>query len=453
MHSPKSITYLRHVASKYFEVMRFVLLHFFALLFIPLESPSQQLYRKIATREVQKKLMEEYPEMKYNARIIEQHTAEFVRNGRAKQVTIPVIFHIILSDSSELVSETQVLSQLAALNRDFRNLGYQIRHPADSLEQFTERVADTEINFCLSNVIDSVGNPMGIHFVHTTVQIWNSNDSVKYGYHDGTDVIAPENVLNVWVCHLQDSISGYAQMPGGASETDGIVIDYRFFGTQGTAQAPYNEGKTLTHLIGNYLNLFDLWGMSLCSDDYVEDTPIHNAPNYGCPGYRHVSTCQGNPVEQTMNFMDNSNDACMYMFTVGQKMRMQATIAEGGPRANLAIGGTSVCADTIGLRSTNTLSFQDRPVMPSAPPNPSVNVFPNPASGEINLMIYSGNEGSASISVYNTLGSTIYLMSPNLVKGGQQFSINCNTWAEGPYFLKVQSSWGIASKLFFIKRQ
>ena len=76
-------------------------------------------------------------------------------------------------------------------------------------------------------------------------------------------------------------------MPGGPVATDGIVIDYRYFGTGGTAIAPYDEGRTLTHLVGNYLNLHDLWNdVSRCSDDEVADTPVHNGPNYALPKRR-----------------------------------------------------------------------------------------------------------------------------------------------------------------------
>jgi hypothetical protein len=46
----------------------------------------------------------------------------------------------------------------------------------------------------------------------------------------------------------------------------------------------------------------------------VSDTPTHNTANYGCPTYPHLSTCAGTPIEMTMNYMDYTDDACMYMF-------------------------------------------------------------------------------------------------------------------------------------------
>jgi len=67
----------------------------------------------------------------------------------------------------------------------------------------------------------------------------------------------------------------------------------------------------------------------------VGDTPVHNTANYGCPSAGHLSTCTGTPVEMTMNYMDYTDDRCMYMFTGGQAMRMKATFDVGGPRASL----------------------------------------------------------------------------------------------------------------------
>ena len=76
---------------------------------------------------------------------------------------------------------------------------------------------------------------------------------------------------------------GYAQFPGGAAATDGVVILYTAFGNTGTVSAPYNLGRTATHEVGHWLNLRHIWGDANCGDDYVGDTPKQQTSNYGCP--------------------------------------------------------------------------------------------------------------------------------------------------------------------------
>ena len=83
------------------------------------------------------------------------------------------------------------------------------------------------------------------------------------------------------------------------------------------------------------MNLRHIWGDASCGNDLVWDTPQHNTSNGGCPSYPHRSTCAGTPVEMTMNYMDYTYDRCMYMFTNGQRDRIKAVFATGGPRAKI----------------------------------------------------------------------------------------------------------------------
>jgi hypothetical protein len=146
----------------------------------------------------------------------------------------------------------------------------------------------------------------------------------------------PRRKLNLWSCNLADDILGYAQFPGGKPATDGVVIDDNAFGRTGTATAPFNKGRTATHEVGHWMNLIHIWGDEECGTDRVADTPRANDANYGCPAFPLRSTCAGKPIEMTMNYMDYTDDACMYMFTAGQKKRMLAVFAAGGPRAGFA---------------------------------------------------------------------------------------------------------------------
>jgi hypothetical protein len=171
----------------------------------------------------------------------------------------------------------------------------------------------------------------------TTKTSWGTNDAMKKTSTGGLAAISPTTKLNLWVCTIGGGILGYAQFPGGASTTDGVAIDSKYFGLSGTANAPYNLGRTATHEVGHWMNLRHIWGDANCGSDLVSDTPTHNDANYGVPAYPHYSTCSGTPVEMTMNYMDYTDDRGMYMFSTGQKSRISAIFLSGGSRASFRL--------------------------------------------------------------------------------------------------------------------
>jgi len=115
-----------------------------------------------------------------------------------------------------------------------------------------------------------------------------------------------------------------------------VVILYTAFGTQGTAKAPFNKGRTATHEVGHFLNLRHIWGdRNDCSgNDFVADTPAAQAANFGKPSFPHVTCNNGPNGDMFMNYMDYVDDASMFMFTTAQIARMNAALA--GPRTKLA---------------------------------------------------------------------------------------------------------------------
>ena len=283
------------------------------------------LTRHCASHEHNEALMAENPQFKENQRQIEDFTTRFVANyeknssGRTV-VTIPVIVHVVYKTAAENISQAQVQSQIDILNADFRKLNSDV---SSTPAIFAGLTADCEINFVLEQTIRKA----------TTKKSFSSNNGVKNASTGGSTAVSPSTKLNIWVCTLGNSLLGYAQFPGGASATDGVVCLNKAFGNTGTAVAPYGKGRTATHEVGHWFNLRHIWGDATCGNDQVSDTPVHNTSNGGCPASGHLSTCTGTPVEMTMNYMDYTYDACMYMFTSGQKARMQATVAPGGSRS------------------------------------------------------------------------------------------------------------------------
>jgi hypothetical protein len=242
-----------------------------------------------------------------------------------------------------------------------------------------------------------------------------------------------QKYLNVWVCKLANDVNGYAQMPGGNPAIDGIVIDYRYFGVANYNDSPYDQGKTLTHLVGNYLNLFPLWGSGVrCSDDYVDDTPIHNAPNYGNPGPGHISICPGYPLEMTLNFMDNTVDAARCMFTYGQMLRMHSVLAAGAARSGLRQGYTQCNSD-----------FE-------ASENVLISVYPNPSSEKITVKIFSPDEALATIAIYSSDGRIIAARELPVGSVEAETEWDVHDWPEGTYAIHIRMGSELFSELLHI---
>ncbi|MFN8281629.1 MAG: zinc metalloprotease [Chitinophagales bacterium] len=238
-------------------------------------------------------------------------------------IEIPVVVNVLYRTTAENISQAQIQSQIDVLNEDFNATNADFSLVPSN---FSSVKANVGIRFVLDQVIRK----------STTKTSWKTDDAMKKSSKGGINPTSPTTKLNLWVCTLSGGILGYAQFPGGSSSTDGVVILNTGFGRTGTAAAPYNKGRTATHEVGHWLNLRHIWGDATCGSDLVSDTPTHNTANYGCPAAGHKSTCTGTPIEMTMNYMDYTDDACMYMFTAGQKSRILATFASGGPRASFA---------------------------------------------------------------------------------------------------------------------
>ncbi len=228
--------------------------------------------------------------------------------GYVGTINIPVYVHVIYSNSAQNISDSQINSQITVLNNDFNDTNF-----SNVPTEFQSVGADIDINFTLS--------PANIARHATNTTSWGTNNSVKSAY----PPVA--GYLNFWVCEIGGGILGYAQFPGGSAATDGIVVGPEYFGV---TSGDYGLGRTATHEVGHWLNLRHIWGDGRCrQDDFVDDTPSSDGPNYGCPTYPTVN-CQS--TDMTMNYMDYTNDACMNMFTLGQNDRIRAIFAPGGAR-------------------------------------------------------------------------------------------------------------------------
>jgi Pregnancy-associated plasma protein-A len=294
--------------------------------------------RQCGTMPRHERLSETYKSYRDNQDRIERFTERSIVSGQAESmqetlITIPVVVHVVYGTAAQNVSDTQVASQIAALNRDFRakNADRSKVPPV-----WKGLVTDTRINIALAGEDPDGAPTSGITRTHTTRSAFPSDDSMKTARGGGIGPWPSDSYLNLWVCNLAEDL-GYAQFPGGPAATDGVVILTTAFGTTGTAAAPFHRGRTATHEVGHWLNLRHIWAdtHNCAGTDFVSDTPNARGPNYGKPRFPHISCNNGPSGDMFMNYMDYVDDPAMLMFTVGQSIRMNAALA--GPRSS--IGG------------------------------------------------------------------------------------------------------------------
>ena len=352
-------------------------------------------------------------------------------NQRTNAVyTIPVIIHIIHSGqnvgSGYNISNAQALSQIAAMNRDFRKMNADT---ASIPQPFKAASADVQINFCAAQV-----DPNGVQLAVPGIDRVNGNtkgfvlsnlinDYVTNTIKPAT-IWNPNKYLNLWVVpdfksNTGFSLLGYATFPPsstltgltgnfGTATTDGVVCWYKSFGTTGNLDASYNKGRTITHETGHWLGLRHIWGDDSCATDYCNDTPPQIASNAGCPAYPLIvanaanhwdgPACSGTaPGSMFMDYMDYSDDACTFMFTNDQKTRIQTTMLHSPLRISQANSAacTAVTLQTLDAFLTNLTSPQTSSCSPSFTPSFTLRNYGTTALVSCNLN-YSIDNGTVS---------------------------------------------------------
>ena len=207
------------------------------------------------------------------------------RQGRRQvPAEIPVVVHVVYKPGAN-ISDEQIHSQIEVLNRDFRatNLDVSTVPPA-----FADLVADAEI--------DSPWRPS----IPRATQRTGSPERITGAAGFGTDEpsspsrrAAPTRGQPPLPQHLgvrsPADCSATRNSLVGPPDTDGVVITYTGVRHTGTAAAPFHLGRTTTHEIGHWLNLFHIWGDdgSGCGGtDEIDDTPNQAGPEYGKPRSR-----------------------------------------------------------------------------------------------------------------------------------------------------------------------
>ncbi|MCH7535017.1 MAG: T9SS type A sorting domain-containing protein [Bacteroidetes bacterium] len=320
------------------------------------------------------------------------------------QLCIPVVVHVVYYNPETNISNSQVFSQIDALNKDFN-----LYHSAvdDIVNGFKNDAAEANILFYLTEVDPEGLSTDGITHTSTTHGVFGNND-IHYHTGGGADAWDEDNYLNIWVCDLSAGISGYAKLPDSASGIDGVVIDYKYFGTTGNLVSNRNLGRTTTHEVGHWLGLNHIWGIEGCSDDDgIDDTPMQEEASYGC----NTTMISCGSLNMSQNFMDYSDDNCRLFFTNNQVEVMRTTLKNDRV-------GMLTCNDTLGINEA----------VPS-----QIALYPNPIKDNLTIMNERSDFLIQKIKVVDISGNIVSTQSFNPKHPG----VSLTGLPNGIYFIQL----------------
>jgi hypothetical protein len=366
-----------------------------------------------------------------------------LRNTNAV-IRIPVAVHYptagTVTEAIKTCLRRLAQKQIDILNADYNAVNTDISIWNNNDSAFFPGISNGNLN--VQFVIATQNHPAESGLVDGEVAVTFGTDFIGSGVLNCTngcnEDITWAGYMNIVVTNISGGVLGFSPLGGQPQFGRTVVIDNNSFGASLSPSpttcsnfaptSPFNKGRTLTHELGHFLNLshtFQSCDGANCANtgDRVCDTPSANVAAYDCPAIGTVSGCVD--TQLTMNYMDYTNDACMYMFTAGQATRMLAWY-------NLI----KTQLTTTALANETFLENQ-------------FSIYPNPNKGSFTIE-FKELANSFSVEVYDVTGKTIFENNYDQSANPSQM-INLDNVNRGIYFINVKSDKGLVTKKLVIE--
>jgi Secretion system C-terminal sorting domain/Pregnancy-associated plasma protein-A len=381
---------------------------------------SQQMDKVMSNPVTKAKYIERQEKFKIEyQKIVDQQLSNTQNRSSNAMLRIPVAVHYPSEPTTStkkacLISLAQ--NQINILNADYNASNSDISNwTTDSAFYPGVQVGNLQVEFVLATQNHPAGSGIA-----------NGSPAVTFG----TDFLANADNDNTWsgymnfvVRNLGPNLLGYSPLGGSPLSGEAVVMNTGAFGSGSGCTGyvpgnPYNLGRTVTHELGHFFNLDHIFrsadetstDCSGADQDGIADTPEQAGCTYGCAVAGSRNACIAGQKVLSMNYMDYTDDACMYMFTAGQKNVMQAYLN------SIASQFSQTVLNTI---DNDFIAFS---------------VYPNPTKGIINIQ-FINLVSDYDVNVYDIAGRQVEYAKSNALNNK---SITLNNASKGVYFISVK---------------
>jgi hypothetical protein len=352
---------------------------------------------------------------------------------------IQVVFHVIQrTNGVGFLDALTIQDQIDVLNEDFQAIPGSPGAPG----------TDARVRFQLATV-DPQGQPTTGITYHM-----NNNwyvDSGDYWTGVAWDTNRYLNIYTNAVPCCYGYVSGFPSQGIAGQADDRVVLWWEAVGKNGTSGWPLNMGRTATHEVGHYLGLYHTFcgGCGSAQDcygtgDLICDTNGEANSTSGCPSSK--SSC-GSP-DPIHNYMDYTDDPCIWEFTPEQVNRMRCTLFNWRPLladSNPVGVGETYCVSVANSSGSAAIITADG--FPSLSSNSMTLRAAGAAQNTVGLYYYGPTQTQAPFGDgFRCVGGLINRLPPPLVSDGsgasqRQLDFTQSPFDSGPGMVLPGSTW------------